>query len=277
MRPPDPLSHPLRLRSADDAAQDDPARGRYAKFLLAASTAGPAGTPLCDALAGRDPVAPAALDGVDGGGHRRPFYPGLLAHTAGLAARLRPGTLDLPELRDAHRARVWRDTNTYGSHAMLCAGVRPTAADAGLVAADVWDELALVTLGGDRAETIERVVARQDDRGTFFAFDADAGDNPEPWWYHEFVVLHAVATFAAATGDAAAARAAGRSAAFHHAETQPDHATSQPWALHAFLADPETLPTADLMLLSAGVNQPGGLGTIPRLLLADAAVWLLRA
>ena len=110
--------------------------------------------------------------------------------------------------------------------------------------------------------------------GAFFHFDGNAGDNPEPWWYHELVLLHAITSYAMLTGDAQALEAAKRAVLFHHRETQPDHATSQPWAIHAFLMDPETIPTADLLLLAAGVNQPGGLGAVSRILLADAAVCL---
>ena len=118
------------------------------------------------------------------------------------------------------------------------------------------------------------LINRQQADGAFLQFDGSAGDNPEPYWFQELVLLHAVATYAAMSADPAAWSAVRRAAAFHHAETQPDHATSQPWALHAFLSDPEFLPTADLMLLAAGVNQPDGLGAVPRILLADAAVCL---
>ena len=268
----------------------DPLTGRYAKLLTGLATAGgaesgpmSAALALCDALAGRPirrvKLPRAAAECRDGGGHARPFYAGLVAYAVGLAARLRPpGEVDLPPLLDDHRARVWRDTLTYGSHAMLKAGRQPTAAEAGSVTADLWDELAGLALGdaGDLT-TLPRVVAAQDDCGAFFRFDGDLGDNPEPWWYHELVALHAVASYAATTGDAAAAGAARRSAAFHHAETQPDHATGQPWAVHAFLRDPDAAPTADLLLLAATTGQPSSLGIVPRVLLADAAVWLLAA
>jgi uncharacterized protein YbaR (Trm112 family) len=57
------------------------------------------------------------------------------------------------------------------------------------------------------------------------------------------------------------------------AETQPDHATNQPWALHAFAQSPGTRPLADqllhagTMVSGAGGSTAGGLTSI---LLADA-------
>ena len=277
----------MRLRPPDEIERDgDPLRARYVRLLTHAATSGEPSTKsplhgalaLCDALANRD-LRPAEVPRSqrlsDAGGHSRPFHAGLVAHAIGLAGRLRPGAIDAPALLDAHRARVWRDTLTYGSHALLRAGRRPKASQAASVLADVWDELATISLGGDpTATTLRRVVDAQDPAGPYFSFDGPAGDNPEPWWYAELVVLHAVATHAAISGNAAAADSARRAAAFHHAATQPDHATSQPWALHAFLADTNSLPTADLLLLSATAQQPSSLGVVPRVLLADAAVWL---
>ncbi len=125
------------------------------------------------------------------------------------------------------------------------------------------------------APTMSRLIAHQSSRGTFFNFDPTSGDNPEPWWYHELVATHAVTSFAHLTGDASAAQAAERAAAFHHAETQADHASGQPWAVHAFLATTETIPTAELLLLAAtGAGQSAHPGVVSRLILADAAVWL---
>ena len=277
----------MRLRPPDDIERDgDPLRARYVRLLTHAATAGepPHSTPLdgalalCDALAGRD-LRPAQVPHsqrlADAGGHSRPFHAGLVAHALGLADRLRPGSFDAPALLDAHRARVWRDTLTYGTHAMLHAGRRSRASEASEIMADVWDELATITLGGSSpATTLGRVIEAQDPRGPYFTFDGKAGDNPEPWWYAELVVLHAVATYAVVSGNEAAADSARLAAAFHHAETQPDHATSQPWALHAFLSDANSLPTADLLLLAATAQQPASLGVVPRVLLADAAVCL---
>ncbi len=203
------------------------------------------------------------------------FYPGLLAHAHFLRRRVRGDSCDAA-LR-THRARVWAETDTYNYHSMHKRDHRPSAEVASLVAADAWNDLASVVAGA-KPDTLRNLVtvARDGDPAvtTFFNFDHAAAENPETWWYHELVVLHAVATYAAMTGDRDAGEAARRAAAFHHAETQPDHATNQPWAIHAFLSDPEFTPTADFMLLAAGVNQPGSLDAVSRILLADAAVCL---
>lgn len=134
--------------------------------------------------------------------------------------------------------------------------------------------LAQVASNVEVDDLFARLRERQQPSGAFFRFDGNAGENPEPWWYHELVLLHAITSYAGMTGDPAATEAVRKAATFHHAETQPDHATSQPWAVHAFLSDPEFVPTADLLLLAATMQQPSALGAVPRILLADAAVWL---
>ena len=245
-------------------------RGRYAKLLLHGATAGQPETPsamdaglvLCDALAGRPTREPAAGTGEpsrDGGGHGRAFYPGLIAYAKGLAALLGEAANLEPAPQRPDGPRL----------------TQPAADDGAAVAAEVWDDLAALVRRREGAGTaILNLVAAQDHRAAYLRFDGNAGDNPEPWWYHELVLLHAVTSYALLTGDAAASESAKRAAAFHHAETQPDHATGQPWAVHAFLLDPDTTPTADLLLLAAGVNGAGGLSAVSRILLADAAVCL---
>ena len=292
-RPPAPTCYapdvtPLRLRLPEEL---DPVRGRYVKLMRhAAETGEPerkaatdAGLTLCDALAGRE-IRSSKTRNVeirDAGGHGRPFYAGLVGYAQGLAAMLRPGVEPDPARRlDEQRARQWGETMTYCYRAKPGKGGRFAADDGAGLAADVWDDLAQLAWNraagrsDPSADAIRRALASQDDRGAFLAFNGAAGDNPEPWWYHELVLLHAVTSYALLTGDADALDAARRAAAFHHAETQPDHATAQPWAVHAFLLDPDTTPTADLLLLAAGVNSAGSLDAVSRILLADAAVCL---
>ena len=262
-------------------------RGRYVKLMLHAATSGEPETPsamdaglaLCDALAGRATRGkPRRGDLRDGGGHGREFYGGVVSYAAGLAACLSPASAgDAVRRLDGERAWRWAATMTYNYHAHAGPDGRFAADDGAGAAADAWDDLAELAWcraagrTGD-CDSIRRVIASQDDRGTFLRFDGNAGDNPEPWWYHELVLLHAVSSYALLTSDAAALHSAKRAAAFHHAETQPDHATGQPWGVHAFLLDLETSPTADLLLLAAGVNGAGGLSAVSRILLADAAV-----
>lgn len=216
-------------------------------------------------------------------------------HAWTLAARLRG------DITSSERDVIWKLSNsifdangkTTGGLSYLAHGLwnerRPPqylpASRGADIAADVWNSLAddgklLITkwAGLPREWTISGPVSdaalSQQLDGRFLQFD---GSNPEPWWYHELVILHAVATCAALYGKDWVAKAVPKAAHFHHAETQPDHATSQPWAIHAFLMDDETLPTADLMLLAAEVNQPQGLDAVSRILLADAAVCMLAA
>jgi hypothetical protein len=103
--------------------------------------------------------------------------------------------------------------------------------------------------------------------GTFLA--AGRSDNPETVWFHELVLLHAAASYGAEAGDATLAAAASRAAEYHQAETQPDHATSQPWGLFAFIRNPRTRPLADQILHATQVQHPGGPGGITYMLLAD--------
>jgi hypothetical protein len=111
-----------------------------------------------------------------------------------------------------------------------------------------------------------RLVACQRPRGTFL--EAGAGDNPETHWYHELLLLHAATSYAAQTRDAAVEAAVARAAEFHLNETQPDHATNQPWALAAFARSPATRSVADGMLHSAAtIGRTSGVTSI---LLADA-------
>jgi hypothetical protein len=111
-----------------------------------------------------------------------------------------------------------------------------------------------------------RLVACQCPGGTFLK--AGAGDNPETHWYHELLLLHAATSYAATTRDPAVEAAVARAAAFHLNETQPDHATNQPWALAAFARSAETRPVADQMLHSAATIT--GRSGVTSILLADA-------
>jgi hypothetical protein len=113
---------------------------------------------------------------------------------------------------------------------------------------------------------IQPVLDRQTPKGYFLAAAPD--DNPETHWYHELVILHAIATFAFQTGNAACAAATVIATGAHQRETQPDHATHQPWGLHAFVCNPATLAMADQILHSA--TTLGGTSGVTSILLADA-------
>jgi hypothetical protein len=70
------------------------------------------------------------------------------------------------------------------------------------------------------------------------------------------------------------AAAVARATAFHQRETQPDHASAQPWGLFAFICNPQTRPLADHMLHAATVQAASGAGGVndgvALILLADA-------
>ncbi len=197
----------------------------------------------------------------DGGGHRRPYYRHLARYAAALARRIDPS---LPMLGEMVTTRAAIPTNE-----------QPPARVAAEVCVAAWSELADVAAGNATASaTLDSLASTQSADGPLFAFDKFNGDNPEPWWYHELVALHALTSYGRLTHTALATHSAQRAAAFHHAETQPDHATGQPWAIHAFAGEVEMIPTAELLLLACGIGRPGGVDIVSRLLLADACVWL---
>lgn len=118
----------------------------------------------------------------------------------------------------------------------------------------------------------DRMVAGQRATGEFL--DASPYDSPDLHWYDELVMLHALASYQAMRPSEWAARAIERSAEFHLAETQPDHCTTQPWALHAFGRRQETVPLAELLLHGAMAQNAGRLDVVSRVLLADAVLGL---
>jgi hypothetical protein len=120
---------------------------------------------------------------------------------------------------------------------------------------DAWTDLA--------SETFGRIVGAQLPHGPFL--QATGSDNPETHWYHELVVLHAAASYAVQAEDRRVAAAVAKNAEFHLNETQPDHATTQPWGLFAFIWNDSTRVLADGML-HAAADDSG----IALMLLADA-------
>ncbi len=154
------------------------------------------------------------------------------------------------------------------------------AARGAAIAGAAWNALALYVASNVYTEARWRDLAaasfnqfahRQLRTGPFLA--AGPADNPETRWYHELVLLHAAASYAIQSGDAALTAAVARNAEFHLAQTQPDHATNQPWGLPAFMLNPSTHPLADQLLHSAtALAGAGGAAAsgITSILLADA-------
>lgn len=163
-------------------------------------------------------------------------------------------------------------------------GLQPpfTAARGEAIAVGMLNALAAVRFArpaGANNPAAERAVmdllAAQLPSGEFLL--ATRSDNPEPHWYHELVILHAVASFALHSGRAEAWAAVERAAEFHLSETQPDHATTEPWGLFAFVRCVDTLPLADQLLHAVQTQHPHGLDRVSWMLLRDALYCLRRS
>jgi len=148
----------------------------------------------------------------------------------------------------------------------------PSAAEGAETVALAFDALACTGKDpyreGTAASVLKQIAARQQPDGRFL--DRTASDNPEPLWYHELALLHAVTTYAYHSGDRPTREAALRAAAYQADQIQPDHASSHPFAMHAFLRSSDGTYLADMMLHSAGVQSPATMDTVSLLLLADA-------
>jgi len=217
---------------------------------------------------------------VDSSGHHRPVYRALLVYAWLQAYHLLYETLPRSEFgRWEEGLRPWCDlleaelTQIAWPAGPIPAGRGSSATEAAWMALslhvagkiyirDAWTDLA--------ADTFGKITRAQAASGAFLT--ASRSDNPETHWYHELVILHAAASFAVRAEDRTVAAAVARNTVFHLKETQPDHATNQPWALFAFAWNEPTRLLADDLLhnanvLSTGASSPSGLSLI---LLADA-------
>ena len=276
----------LALRPPDEL---DPVTGRYVRLMRHAATAGepplsPMGPALalCDVLAGREPrpmggdlaevkQALKRLSRTRPAPARLPLYAralaGWIAHPEldGGGRRLLWAGGDLAFPKTVHSDDAWDTRNSEYLPAMLWEWLWMYAVFMRLKPEDPLND------AGARGNALQ-MARRQQPSGAIL--QQDPSTSPEAHWANELIALHALASYALLSGESFAIDSVRRAALYHHRETQPDHATSQPWAVHAFLLDRETIPTADLMLLAAGVNRPGGLDAVSRVLLADAAVCL---
>ena len=207
-------------------------------------------TVLADMLLGR-PFSAVGVraEVVDAAGHRRPAYRPVLAYAYRAAG---VGTAD-----------AW-------VRSVPVAAVPFTAADGAAAAAAVWSAL---TAGA--TDVFQALLDQQQPSGAFLR--ATSADNPEVHWYHELVILHAAADFAAWTGDPAMAAAVVRATLFHLDETETDHATGQPWGLPAFVRVAGAEPLADAALHAVSAHQPGGASGLSLFLLADTLYGLRHA
>jgi hypothetical protein len=224
---------------------------------------------------------------VDRSGHHRPVYRALLVYAWLKAFQIAYETLPRAQFgRWEEGARAWCDLlegelgqidwsaehqqpGPHGFPLFMPAGRGASATEAAWTALalhvagkvyirDAWTDLA--------ADTFGKLVARQQPSGTFLL--ASGSDNPETHWYHELVILHAAASYAVLAEDRTVASAVARAAEFHMNETQPDHATAQPWGLFAFIWNPATRTLADQLLHATSTQTEGG--GVSLMLLADA-------
>ena len=214
---------------------------------------------------------------VDRAGHSRQAYPGLLVY-CWLQAYRQTRLNESKRLIEhwAQPLRAWcgaleGQVNQFdwpiGGLSALRGGAATSAA---------WAALTLYVAGNtfsdrrwaERASNcFGRLGAGQQPSGAFLR--KGAGDNPETLWYHELVLLHAAASYAAQSNDALVTASVMQAADYHVNETQPDHATSQPWGLLAFIWRRESRPLADQVLHTLATEQVSRPGGITSMLLAD--------
>lgn len=263
----------LLLRD-DTAMHPDLARG----VELLASLAGPAYSPPIAAPAPADPAL------RDHAGHSRKIYYPFVLHLHLAAAQARRASLG-PGVFDALAAAI---PAAVAPARRLEAHVDAPPAPA-LTTLTLWNALCLLdaaTLleGREGAATVdasmidaavEQIIARPGPDGSLHPRDAE--ESLDAWTYRELSGLHALAGLALARRHAEwSARV--EQVALHHLEnTQPDHTTSQPWGLFAFLWSPRTRMFAEQQVHDAtaqGTLETGGLGTLSAMLLADAVASL---
>jgi hypothetical protein len=213
---------------------------------------------------------------VDRAGHSRPAYPGLLVYCWAQACRM-SGTQG-KTIVDTWREplRTWcgvLEAQVKRFEWMI--GGLPALRGAGATAA-AWAALALYSAGSVLADRrwselasncFGRLAAGQQGSGAFLR--ASAADNPETFWYHELVLLHAAASYAAQSNDALVTAAVMQAAEYHLNETQPDHASNQPWGLLAFIWRRDARSLADQMLHTLTVQEPDHSNGVSSMLLAD--------
>jgi hypothetical protein len=218
----------------------------------------------------------ASLKVIDAGGHQRPVYRPLLVYAWLQAFRLRYESLPQDQFgRWEESLRAWCDLQEAALGEISFPDDSLPASRGSAIADAAWMALALHVAGKvfvrdawtDLAsDTFGRLARAQQPSGAFLL--ATASDNPEPIWYHEFALLHAAGSYAVQAEDRTVSRAVSKSAAFLQQEVQPDHASSQPWAVFPFVWVASTVPMADQLLHAASMRTP--IDGVSLILLADA-------
>ncbi|WP_428937904.1 hypothetical protein [Fontivita pretiosa] len=218
---------------------------------------------------------------VDRSGHHRPVYRGLLVYSWLQAFGLVYEMLSQTDFgRWEEGLRPWCDLLESELGQIEWPASQPMPAGRGSSATEsAWIALALHVAGKRfvrdawtdlASDTFGKLVRSQNLIGTGSFLLASASDNPETHWYHELVLLHAAASYAVQAEDRTLAGAVAQNAEFHQQQTQPDHATTQPWAAFAFVWNPNTRLLAEQVLHAATVRPSGVLDGVSLMLLADA-------
>jgi hypothetical protein len=113
---------------------------------------------------------------------------------------------------------------------------------------------------------VHQVVARPGLDGSLSPLDPE--ESPDVWVYRELAGLHAMADLALARRSRNWAARVRQVAQYHLENTQPDHTTSEPWALFAFAWSADTRSFAQQQMHDVQAYAPGA---VAGLLLADAA------
>jgi hypothetical protein len=204
---------------------------------------------------------------VDVAGHRRPVYRPLLIYCWLVAMKLSP--------RDQWKDAIYRWCDVLGDSLLNAAPTSCDAINGAEITKLAWEALAMQLAAGlfiepmwtiASANAFATICQAQQRDGAFLK--TSSSDNPETHWYHELVILHAMTSFAVHSRNDIAMQSAARNAEFHLRQTQPDHATSQPWGLLAFVLHAPLL--ADQVLHTITTQHPGGVDGVSLLLLADA-------
>jgi hypothetical protein len=248
----------------------------FAQVLLAPKTADLSSVDRLIELAGSDRLSSLAV--VDRANHHRPVYQGLLIYSWLQAYRVAYETLSPSAFGKWEEAlRPWCDMLESELTSIDWPADGMPASRGASAAESVWMALALFAAGKAfvrdawidlASDTFGRLLRGESNRATFLL--ACENDNPEILWYHELVILHAAASYAVQSEDRTVAAAVARSTQHHFNEIQPDHATSQPWAVFPFIWNPQTRILADQILHYDSMQHPRGDDGVSLMLLADA-------
>ena len=206
---------------------------------------------------------------VDRLGHQRAVYRPLLIYAWLLAFKLEYERLPREAFgRWEEALRPWCDALEASLVAPFGPEVIPATSGAAAGEA-AWTALALHQAGklfirdawvDLAADTFGRITRLQQSNGAFLA--ASGAEHPESTWYHELQILHAAASYAVQAEDRTIAGAVERATEFHQRQTQPDHATTQPWGLFAFIWNTRTRPLADQLLHATALGELDGVSLI---------------